>query len=102
MWWHSVWRARTEHFPEKWAPVFRRKCDQIKNREPSLGSIKAGRARERPFVSGGQARSRAVPTLERDEIRWNRHRALGCCLNMIFFGKPLHTFPDHALESRAS
>jgi prepilin-type N-terminal cleavage/methylation domain-containing protein len=24
-------RDRHEHFPEKWAPVFRRKCDQIKN-----------------------------------------------------------------------
>jgi len=23
--------ARAEHFPEKWAPVFRRKCDQIKD-----------------------------------------------------------------------
>jgi hypothetical protein len=22
-----------EHFPEKWAPVFRRKCDKIKNLE---------------------------------------------------------------------
>src|SRR5215475_13861308 len=35
----------------------------------------------------------------------NRHRALGCCLSMISAqtlrvcreGKPLHTFPDHAL-----
>jgi hypothetical protein len=30
-----------EHFPEKWAPVFRRKCDQIKNLEldPTLAAI---------------------------------------------------------------
>jgi prepilin-type N-terminal cleavage/methylation domain-containing protein len=26
-------RDRQEHFPEKWEPVFRRKCDQIKNLE---------------------------------------------------------------------
>jgi Flp pilus assembly pilin Flp len=26
-------RERPEHFPEKWAPVFRRKCDQRKNPE---------------------------------------------------------------------
>jgi hypothetical protein len=25
-----------EHFPEKWPPVFRRKCDQIKNLSPAL------------------------------------------------------------------
>src|SRR5882672_11484027 len=25
------------------------------------------------------------------------HPALSFCLSMIFFGKPLHTFPDHAL-----
>jgi hypothetical protein len=23
--------ARLEHFPEKWAPIFRRKCDKIKD-----------------------------------------------------------------------
>ena len=25
----SIARPRPEHFPEKWKPVFRRKCDQI-------------------------------------------------------------------------
>jgi hypothetical protein len=25
--------APAEHFPEKWAPVFRRKCDQAMNLE---------------------------------------------------------------------
>jgi hypothetical protein len=25
--------ALLEHFPEKWAPVFRRKCEKIKNLE---------------------------------------------------------------------
>jgi len=34
--------------------------------------------------------------LKRDEIRLNRHRALGLRLSMILLGKPLHTFPDHA------
>src|ERR1700743_566818 len=33
-----------EHFPEKWIPVFRRKCDQIENLEPGFDSIKAGKA----------------------------------------------------------
>src|SRR5882672_11921624 len=45
---------------------------------------------------------------ERDGIRLNRHRALGFCLSMISAqtrrvcreGKPLHTFPDHALAAR--
>src|ERR1700733_14550099 len=43
--------------------------------------------------------------LKRDEIKLNRHRALASCLSMISAqtlricreGKPLHTFPDHAL-----
>jgi hypothetical protein len=26
-------KSRLEHFPEKWAPVFGRKCDQIGNLE---------------------------------------------------------------------
>jgi hypothetical protein len=28
----------------------------------------------------------------------DRHRALSFCLSMIFFGKPVSTFPDHALN----
>ena len=35
--------------------------------------------------------------LKRDGIWLNHRRALGCCLSMIFFGKPVPTFPDHAL-----
>jgi hypothetical protein len=35
--------------------------------------------------------------LKRDDFRMNHHRASAYCLRMIFFGKPLHTFPDHAL-----
>src|SRR5882762_4907755 len=35
--------------------------------------------------------------LERDDSSSNRHRALSFCLSMIFFGKPVSTFPDHAL-----
>jgi hypothetical protein len=29
----------------------------------------------------------------------NRHRALDSCFAHDLFGKPLHTFPDHALVS---
>jgi len=35
--------------------------------------------------------------LKRDEIRIHHHHASGYCLSVIF-GKPLHTFPDHALK----
>jgi hypothetical protein len=28
----------------------------------------------------------------------NRHRALDLWWSMIFFGKPVSTFPDHALD----
>src|SRR5262245_26422721 len=35
--------------------------------------------------------------LERDDFSSNRHLTLALCWSMIFFGKPLHTFPDHAL-----
>ena len=38
--------------------------------------------------------------LERDDFRMNRHSALAYCLSMIFFGKPVTTFPDHALANR--
>src|SRR6516165_992050 len=38
--------------------------------------------------------------LERDSFMSNRHRALVYCLSMIFFGKPVSTFPDHALRRR--
>src|SRR6266568_6819967 len=36
-------------------------------------------------------------SLERDDFSSNRHPALSFCLSMIFFGKPVPTFPDHAL-----
>jgi hypothetical protein len=42
------------------------------------------------------ARGLAFP--ERDEIGMNRYRALGLLFEHDPFGKPLHTFPDHALE----
>jgi len=35
--------------------------------------------------------------LEQDDFSANRHPALSFCLSMIFFGKPVPTFPDHAL-----
>jgi hypothetical protein len=47
------------------------------------------------------APSDQAPPLKRDGIKLNPDRALGCCLRMIF-GKPLHTFPDHALASPAA
>jgi hypothetical protein len=37
-------RHLLEHFPAKWEPVRRRKCDQIKNLERVPDSTKAGRA----------------------------------------------------------
>jgi predicted N-acetyltransferase YhbS len=33
--------GKAEHFPEKWAPVFRRKCDKIKNPERLSDSIES-------------------------------------------------------------
>ena len=50
------------------------------------------------------ARINGAP-LERDDSSSNRHPVLAFCLSMIprvkaegmLFGKPLHTFPDHAL-----
>jgi hypothetical protein len=46
------------------------------------------------------------PHLKREDFRMNHHRALALCLRMISAptlhlhraGKPLHTFPDHALD----
>src|SRR5262252_10626922 len=35
--------------------------------------------------------------LKRDDFRMNRHRALRFLFGHDLFGKPLHTFPDHAL-----
>jgi len=40
---------------------------------------------------------RVVLALERDGFSSSRHPALSFCLNMIFLGKPVPTFPDHAL-----
>ena len=40
-------------------------------------------------------------TLERDDFSSNRHPAVCICLSMIFFGKPVPTFPDHALGALA-
>src|SRR6185312_16466766 len=39
------------------------------------------------------------PTLERDGFRLNHDRALDLWWSMIFFGKPVSTFPDHALAA---
>jgi hypothetical protein len=39
---------------------------------------------------------------ERDDFSSNRHPALSFCLSMIFFGKPVPTFPDHALGAEFS
>src|SRR5207248_8344596 len=39
----------------------------------------------------------AAGGLEQDDFSSNRHPALYFCLSMIFFGKPVPTFPDHAL-----
>src|SRR5438874_2636610 len=39
----------------------------------------------------------AKGALERDDFPSNRHPTLSFCLSMIFFRKPVSTFPDHAL-----
>src|SRR5438105_14087469 len=39
----------------------------------------------------------ASARLERDDFPSNRYPTLSFCLSMIFFGKPVSTFPDHAL-----
>jgi hypothetical protein len=39
-----------EHFPEKWAPVFRRKCDQARTARPVSASIEAETGLERDDV----------------------------------------------------
>jgi len=43
---------------------------------------------------------RVVLALERDGFSSSRHPALSFCLNMIFLGKPVPTFPDHALAGQ--
>jgi hypothetical protein len=58
--------------------------------------IKAIPARSRP-ITGYRGKS-PVRGLERDDFSSNRHPALSFCLSMIFFGKPVSTFPDHALS----
>src|SRR5438477_4255918 len=45
----------------------------------------------------GPATAGARPALARDGLSLNRHRALGFLIEHDLFGKPLHTFPDHAL-----
>jgi hypothetical protein len=49
-----------------------------------------GALRNRPATS-------SMPPLERDGIKLNHHRALGFLFEHDLFGKPPHTFPDHAL-----
>src|SRR5712692_1200640 len=44
-----------EHFPEKWRPVFRRKCDQVRNLERVPDSTITERALGRRMVGGAGA-----------------------------------------------
>ncbi len=41
-------------------------------------------------------------SIERDGFSSNRHLALSFCSSMIFFGKPVPTFSDHALGAASS
>src|SRR6266478_1899277 len=76
-----------------------RGCDAVaaEGLESDMGVL----LREGAFVTAGRA---TTASLERDDFRMNRHRALAYCLSMIFFGKPVSTphqvrgrlFPDHA------
>ncbi|MFH0302859.1 hypothetical protein AAFX91_38005, partial [Bradyrhizobium sp. 31Argb] len=54
--------------------------------------------RSREDFRGGEFVPRSSG-LKRDDFSSNRHLALALCLSMIFFGKPVPTFPDHALGS---
>src|SRR5882724_6745787 len=76
------------------------------NRAPARPRVSARRHRRTPGVAAGLA-CRPVSLAasfwprdwrsERDGIWLNRHRALGFLFEHDLFGKPLHTFPDHAL-----
>ena len=78
---------------------FRAITTDLSNRR--RGTLRAGRDRHQP----GAALKR--DDLKRDELRMNRHRALASCLaisprktlRVRREGKPLRTFPDHALAT---
>ena len=62
-----------------------------------------------PASGAGGRRSKAcrpvqfeVAPLERDDFSSNRHHVLISSWSMIFFGKPVPTFPDHALTQGVS
>jgi hypothetical protein len=76
---------------------------------PALGYL--GNRQRAADTTGGRAMvyAVAVRTLargqravkqkpERDAFWLHRHRALSFCLSKILFGKPVSTFPDHALS----
>jgi hypothetical protein len=67
--------------------------DSIK---PMLSSKPRGFQR----VNGRRVLKAIFWVLERDDFSSNHHPALSFCLSMIFFGKPVPTFPDHALTFR--
>ena len=68
--------------------VFRRRrsCSLFKQNR-----MERNQDRSQPNKSGKGWRA-----LEQDDFSANRHPALSFCLSMIFFGKPVPTFLDHA------
>jgi hypothetical protein len=68
----DVERTETlEHFPEKWAPVFRRKCDQTNESRAHPGSTEPGCALG-AAISGAQEIAHQPPRL----LRLFQHRGV--------------------------
>jgi hypothetical protein len=67
--------------------------------EPPPAGPQAGEKFE--FAAGENRHENAClgPGPERDDFSSNRHPALSFCLSMILLGKPVPTFPDHALNA---
>src|SRR5205814_5422236 len=73
-------------------PTAERSCARDTASSRSADPGVAGRRLTRE-ISAAMAR----PALKRDDFSSNRHPALCFCLSVIFFGKPVPTFPHHAL-----
>src|SRR5258708_4397527 len=58
------------------------------------------RSRTRGRGSTGATTPAPIGSLARDDFSSKRHLALCFYLSMIFFGKPVPPFPDHALDQR--
>ena len=94
---YKVLRDMREKNREQLAPSFFRRTEYCAMRSNALQH----RAPIRFASVAGKCIDRRV-SLGRDDFSSIRHLALSFCLSMIFFGKPVPTFPDHALASANS